>query len=51
MRLAPLVSIVGFYSGFNPQTFAGLLGRVQKLLRTEAASAGTKTGEGLSNTA
>lgn len=45
LRLAPLVSIVGFYSGFNPQTFAGLLGRVQKLLRTEGPAAGAKAKE------
>lgn len=41
LRLAPLVSIVGFYSGFNPQTFGGLLMRVQKLLRSDGPSAGS----------
>ncbi len=35
LRLAPLISIVGFYSGFNPQTFGGLLSRVQTILRTD----------------
>lgn len=54
MRLAPLVSIVGFYSGFNPQTFAGLLARVQKLLRTDAPTKpegprGTSAAAGNSN--
>lgn len=34
LRLAPLMSIVSFYSGFNPRTFGGLLDRVQKILRT-----------------
>jgi len=36
LRLAPLISIVSFYSGFNPRTFGGLLDRVQKILRTGA---------------
>lgn len=48
LRLAPLISIVGFYSGFNPQTFAGLLGRVQTLLRTED-SRGSSASKGSGN--
>jgi hypothetical protein len=36
LRLAPLISIVSFYSGFNPRTFGGLLDRVQRILRTGA---------------
>lgn len=48
LRLAPLISIVGFYSGFNPQTFAGLLGRVQTLLRTDD-SRGSSASKGSGN--
>lgn len=48
LRLAPLISIVGFYSGFNPQTFGGLLGRVQTILRTENQKAAA---EGKANSA
>lgn len=35
LRLAPLVSIASFYSGFNPRTFAGLLNRVKSLMQTK----------------
>jgi len=39
------------FGGLICRRLWGLLGRVQKLLLTGATSAGTKTGEGLSNTA
>jgi hypothetical protein len=34
MRLAPTVSIISFYAGFDPSMFAGLLDRVKSFLQT-----------------
>lgn len=34
MRLAPTISLVSFYAGFDPSMFAGLLNRVNSFLQT-----------------
>lgn len=41
LRLAPLVSIASFYSGFNPRTFGGLLNRVKDLMQTKPGGGST----------
>ncbi|QEF98775.1 hypothetical protein Mal15_28310 [Stieleria maiorica] len=40
MRLAPLVSIISFYAGFDPNMFASLLDRVKSFLETPESAGG-----------
>ncbi len=39
VRLAPTISIISFYAGYDPSLFAGLLGRVRSFVNTNDASA------------
>jgi hypothetical protein len=42
LKLAPTISIISFYAGFNPQVFGIMLERVNKYMRAEPNPAASK---------